>query len=89
MGCHKQCTFIHLYNFLWNTHDFQAQKNERDMESIWNSVIMTMIPLVMVLRLLTVTMVASMYLELVKEDNYLLKTFKLMLSNYVYTNIYS
>ncbi|CAG7896121.1 unnamed protein product, partial [Brassica rapa] len=24
-----------------------------------------------------------------KEDNYLLKTFKLMLSNYVYTNIYS
>ncbi|CAN6850946.1 unnamed protein product, partial [Brassica oleracea] len=44
---------------------------------------------VMVLRLLTVTMVASMYLELVKEDNYLLKTFKVMLSNYVYTNIYS
>ncbi|CAN7046223.1 unnamed protein product [Brassica rapa subsp. trilocularis] len=73
MGCHKQYTFIHLYNFLWNTHDFQAQKNERDMESIWNSVIMTMIPLVMVLRLLTVTMVASMYLELAKKTTIYLK----------------
>lgn len=41
----------------------------------------------MVVRLLTVTMVASTNLELVKEGNYLLKTFKVTFSDYVYPHL--
>ena len=47
------------------------------MESIWSLVIMMMILMVMVvLRLLTVIMDVSMYLELAKEGEYLTETFK-------------